>query len=66
MAIVSTFDYAPFDESDPDDFRPNSHWALLVDPGGNSDVRVDDITLIIEEIAPGDRIPLHTHPPPHQ
>ncbi len=64
MAIVSTFDYAPFDESDPDDFRPNSHWALLVDPGGNSDVRVDDITLIIEEIAPGDRIPLHTHPHP--
>jgi mannose-6-phosphate isomerase-like protein (cupin superfamily) len=62
MAIVSSFDYAPFDESDPDDFRPNSHWALLVDPGGNSDVRVDDITLIIEEIAPGDRIPLHTHP----
>ncbi|MBA2537396.1 MAG: cupin domain-containing protein [Actinobacteria bacterium] len=62
MAIVSSFDYAPFDESDPDDFRPNSHWALLVDPGGSSEVHVDDITLIIEEIAPGDRIPLHTHP----
>jgi mannose-6-phosphate isomerase-like protein (cupin superfamily) len=62
MAIVSSFDYAPFDESDPDDFRPNSQWALLVDPGGNSDVHVDDIALIIEEIAPGDRIPLHTHP----
>ena len=28
----------------------------------NSAVHVDDITLIIEEIAPGDRIPLHTHP----
>jgi len=62
MAIVSSFDYAPFDESDPDDFRPDSHWAVLVDPGGISDVHVDDITLIIEEIAPGDRIPLHTHP----
>ena len=62
MAIVSSFDYAPFDESDPDDFRPNSHWALLVDPSGSSEVHVDDITLIIEEIAPGDRIPLHTHP----
>ena len=62
MAIVSSFEYASFDESDPDDFRPNSHWALLVDPGGSSDVHVDDITLIIEEIAPGDRIPLHTHP----
>ena len=62
MAIVSSFDYVPLDEGDPDDFRPNSHWALLVDPGGNSAVHVDDITLIIEEIAPGDRIPLHTHP----
>jgi quercetin dioxygenase-like cupin family protein len=62
MAIVSSFEYAAFDERDPDDFRPNSRWALLVDPGGNSDVHVDDITLIIEEIAPGDRIPLHTHP----
>ena len=61
MAIVSSFDYAPFDESDPDDFRPNSHWALLVDPGRSSDVHVDDTTLIIEEIAPCDR-PLHTHP----
>ena len=27
-----------------------------------SEARVDDITLIVEEIAPGDRIPLHTHP----
>ena len=62
MAIVSSFDYAPFDESDPDDFRPNSRWAVLVDPGGDPAARVDDITLIVEEIAPGDRIPLHTHP----
>lgn len=61
MAIVSSFDFAPFDESDPDDFRPSSHWAVLVDPGRN-DARVDDITLIVEEIAAGDRIPLHTHP----
>ena len=61
MAIVSTIDYMPFDESDPDDFRPNSHWAVLVDPA-SSDGHVDDITLIVEEIAPGDRIPLHTHP----
>ena len=34
MAIVSMFDYAPFDESDPDDFRPDSRWAMLVDPAG--------------------------------
>lgn len=62
MAIVTSYDYVPFDESDPDDFRPNSRWALLVDPGGTADGQVDDITLIVEEIAPGDRIPLHTHP----
>jgi len=62
MAIIPTYDYAPFDESDPDDFRPDSRWALLVDPGGTSEKHVDDITLIVEEIAPGDRIPLHTHP----
>ena len=62
MAIITTFDYAPFDESDPDDFRPNSKWALLVDPGRDADAHVDNITLIFEEIAPGDRIPLHTHP----
>ena len=62
MAIVSSFEYASFDESDPDDFRPSSRWALLVDPRGNSGVHVDDITVIVEEIAPGDRIPLHTHP----
>jgi quercetin dioxygenase-like cupin family protein len=62
VAIVSSFEYAPFDESDPDDFRPNSRWALLVDPAGGSDVHVDDITVIVEEVAPGDRIPLHTHP----
>ena len=62
MAIIARYDYAPFDETDPDDFRPNSRWALLVDPGGTSEKHVDDITLIVEEIAPGDRIPLHTHP----
>ena len=62
MAIIPSFDYAPFDESDPDDFRPDSRWALLVDPGGPPGERVDDITLVVEEIAPGDRIPLHTHP----
>ncbi|HEY5872229.1 MAG TPA: cupin domain-containing protein [Gaiellaceae bacterium] len=62
MAIITTFEYTPFDESDPDDYRPSSQWVLLVDPSGSVGRHVDDITLIIEEIAPGDRIPLHTHP----
>ena len=62
MAIITTFEYTPFDESDPDDYRPRSNWVLLVDPDGCAGPHVDDITLIVEEIAPGDRIPLHTHP----
>ena len=62
MAIVSRFSSVPFDASDPDDFRPNSHWTVLVDPAGDSHGHVDDITLIVEEIAAGDRIPLHIHP----
>lgn len=62
MAIIPSFHYSHFDESDPDDFRPNSKWALVVDPGQTHQTFVDNIALIFEEIAPGDRIPLHTHP----
>lgn len=62
MAIISTYAFAPFDESDPDDFRPNSKWALIVDPGRPDGAHVDNIAVIFEEIAAGDRIPLHTHP----
>lgn len=45
---------------DPDDHRPASRWALKVDPGDGHG-RVDTLAIITEEIAPGDRIPLHTH-----
>jgi quercetin dioxygenase-like cupin family protein len=45
---------------DPDDHRPNTRWALLVDPGG-PDGRVEDFAVIRERIAPGDRIPVHVH-----
>jgi quercetin dioxygenase-like cupin family protein len=62
MAIVSTLHYVPFDEGDPDDFRPNSKWALVYDRGEGAQDFVDNITVIFEEIAPGDRIPLHIHP----
>jgi quercetin dioxygenase-like cupin family protein len=62
MAVFTHYDLSPFDESDPDDFRPNSRWALLVDESSASGTHVDDITVIVEQIAPGDRIPLHTHP----
>jgi quercetin dioxygenase-like cupin family protein len=45
---------------DPDDHRPESDWSLVVDPGSAAG-RVDDLAVILEHIAPGDRIPLHTH-----
>ncbi len=45
---------------DPDDHRPMTRWALLVDPGGPNG-RVDGFSVIAERIAPGDRIPLHIH-----
>ena len=61
MAFIQSFSYSPFDESDPDDFRPNSKWAVLTDPGDQGG-QVDNITVIFEEIAVGDWIPLHVHP----
>jgi len=45
---------------DPDDHRPDTQWALLVDPGG-PEGRDDTFAVIRERIAPGDRIPLHVH-----
>ena len=45
---------------DPDDHRPSSVWALIVDPG-DADGRVEDLAVVSERIAPGDRIPLHIH-----
>lgn len=45
---------------DPDDHRPDTRWALLVDPG-DAHGRVGSLAIIREEIAVGDRIPLHTH-----
>ena len=41
---------------DPDAHRPHSRWALVTDP------EVDGLAAIVEDIAPGDRIPLHAHP----
>jgi quercetin dioxygenase-like cupin family protein len=62
MAIIPTYDSAPFDESDPDDYRPR--LAMGASRRSRRDVREarGRHHLIVEEIAPGDRIPLHTHP----
>jgi mannose-6-phosphate isomerase-like protein (cupin superfamily) len=46
---------------DPDDHRPNTSWALVFDPPRRDEPYVRDLTCIIERIAPGDAIPLHTH-----
>lgn len=59
MALVPKPTLAPITD-DPDDWRPDSRWALVADPGDESG-RVDTFTFLVEEIAPGDRIPLHRH-----
>jgi quercetin dioxygenase-like cupin family protein len=59
MSIVEGYRFEPM-VGDPDDHRPNTVWSLLVDPGEDAG-RVDDLAVISERIAPGDRIPLHVH-----
>ena len=46
---------------DPDDYRPHSQLALVVDPPTTSGDYVQGISLIFEIIAPHDRIPVHRH-----
>jgi quercetin dioxygenase-like cupin family protein len=57
MAIIDDYTLAPM-VGDPDDHRPDTRWAALTDPAG----AVSSLAAIVEEIAPGDRIPLHVHP----
>jgi quercetin dioxygenase-like cupin family protein len=59
MSIVSGYRLEPM-VGDPDDHRPASRWAVLVDPGDAAG-RVDGMAVIVETVAPGDRIPLHIH-----
>jgi len=47
--------------SDPDDYRPNSQLAVVVDPPTSQGDYVQGISLIFESIAPRDRIPVHRH-----
>src|SRR3954451_18075175 len=60
MTVVSPPRLEPLLD-DPDDYRPRSRLGLVVDAGG-PEGRVDSFCLIFEEIAPGDRVPLHRHP----
>lgn len=59
MSIVHGNDWESM-IGDPDDHRPESSWSLIVDPGGPGG-RADDLAVIRERIASGDRIPLHVH-----
>jgi quercetin dioxygenase-like cupin family protein len=59
VSIVEGYRFEPM-VGDPDDHRPESEWSLVVDPGSPGG-RVDDLAVILERIAPGDRIPLHVH-----
>jgi len=61
MAIVVDRRYEPLLD-DPDDYRPNSQIALVCDPETPSGEFVHDLVVLFENLAAGDRIPLHTHP----
>lgn len=62
MAIVEHREYVPLaSEEDPDDYRPDSQLAIVIDPGRTSRAFVEGLTVFYERIAPGDRIPLHEH-----
>lgn len=47
-------------DDDPDDYRPESELAIVVDPSDDDDF-VGGLAVFYERIAPGDRIPLHQH-----
>jgi quercetin dioxygenase-like cupin family protein len=62
MAIVESWEYMPLTMGDdPDDYRPDSRLALIIDPAESREGFVQGITVFDEKIAPGDRIPLHQH-----
>lgn len=62
MGIVEDRDFMPLAfEDDPDDYRPDSELAIVIDPAESSGGHVEGLTVFYERIAPGDRIPLHQH-----
>lgn len=61
MSIIEHVHYQPLDETDPDDCRPSSSLALVIDPDKGAGGVVESMSLLFERMAPGDRIPLHTH-----
>ena len=63
MAVWDRLRYHACDSADdPDDYRPASRWAAAVDPAVADRPFVSGLCLFVDEVAPGDRVPLHTHP----
>jgi uncharacterized cupin superfamily protein len=61
LGIIERHSYEPM-VGDPDDHRPGTTWTIAIDPASSGSTGgVRGLTLIFERIAPGDRIPLHTH-----
>jgi quercetin dioxygenase-like cupin family protein len=55
MSLHRELEYRPLaDESDPDDWRPSSELAFILDDRTN-------MLVVAERLAPGDAIPLHRH-----
>lgn len=62
MAIVKEWEYTSLaDFDDPDDYRPDSELAIVIDPGRPEGDFVEGLTVFHERIGAGDRIPLHMH-----
>lgn len=62
MAIVEERNYSPLAyEDDPDDYRPESELAMVLDPSRDEGGFVEGLAVFYERIAPGNRIPLHQH-----
>jgi len=61
VSIIERPEFVPM-VGDPDDHRPNTSWAMVVDPVSVNAPYVTDLLVVLEQIASGDRIPLHTHP----
>ena len=59
MGIIQHVDLEPM-VGDPDDHRPETRWAIACDTETEGPC-VRSMVCIVEQIAPGDRIPLHSH-----
>jgi quercetin dioxygenase-like cupin family protein len=63
MAILEGLTFVSCDDPDDrDDYRPASSWAVAADPGDTETGRVEAMSLSVDVVAPGDRVPLHVHP----